>query len=299
MAITSVKIVKTSFFVDVLDVLINVALAIVSGSAVMLAEALQGGADLLTSALLWIGVSRSRRRADRGHRFGYGREVYFWSLISTILMVFVAATVTLQKAWYHLVNPQELSYTAVNMLVLLVALATNAYAFSLSYRRLKQATHEDSIAQAFLDSTLVEIKTTFVLDLMGSASALFGFVALGLYLVTGDSRFDGLGALMIGGSIVALGVLLIFDIKDLLIGRGVEEDVEQEIKIAAEGVEGVVRVRRVRTMYVGPESLFVALDVIFGRLKTPAKIEAIIDDIKQEIQAKVPTAHHIQIELET
>lgn len=299
MPISSDRVVKTSFWVDVTDVLINVILAVVSGSAVMLAKSLQGGADLLTSAFLWIGVARSRRRADRGHRFGYGREVYFWSLLSTLLMVFLAATVTLDHAWYHLVNPQELSYTFVNMLVLLVALGTNAYAFSLSYRRLKQATHEDSIVQAFLDSTLIEIKTTFVLDLMGSASSVFGFISLGLYLLTGDSRFDGLGALMIGGSIVVLGVLLIFDVKDLLIGRGVDADVEQDIKTAAEAVEGVVRVRRVRTMYVGAENLFVALDITFGRLKSPKKIDGIIDDIKKEVRAKVPTARHIQIELET
>ena len=45
---------------------------------------------------------------------------------------------------------------------------------------------------------MVETKTTFTLDLMGTSASFLGMVALGIYAVTGDLRFDGLGAMAIG-----------------------------------------------------------------------------------------------------
>lgn len=299
MAISASKVVKTSFWVDVSDFVINLILAIMSGSAVMLAEALQGAADLLNTGFLWIGLRRSHRRADREHRFGYGREIYFWSLMSALVMLVVTATITFYHGWKHLTVPQDLAYTIPNLLVLAVAMGTNGYALGLSWRRLAEHTHETSIIEAFLTSSLIETKTTLVLDLMGSASAAFGFVSLFFYLLTGDSRFDGLGAVMIAGCIVVLAVFLIFDVKDLLIGRGADEKLESEIKKVAEAVEGVQSVRRVRTMYVGTDQLLVAIDVNFGTTHTPAKINRLIQAIKDDVQAKIPTAKHIQIELET
>lgn len=299
MAISSSRVIKTSFLVDLSDFLVNLLLAHLSGSAVMLAEALQGGADLTTSGLLWLGLKRSRRRADREHRFGYGREIYFWTLMAAVCMLIVTATVTLSRGWAHLTQPPLLGYTAPNLIVLFIALGTNGYAFSLSWRRLRQATGDASIVQAFMSSTLIETKTTFVLDLMGSASAVFGFASLALYATTGDSRFDGLGAVAIAVSIVALAVLLIFDVKDLLIGRGAAVKIEAEIKATAEAVKGVESVRRVRTMYVGSEQLLIALDINFGRAHRAAKIDHLIEKVKDKIRAAVPTARHIQIELET
>ncbi|MBL7159076.1 cation transporter [Candidatus Microgenomates bacterium] len=82
--ITSEKVVKVSFFVDITDVLINLLVAIISGSVIMLSQALQGSADLLASGLLIFGVKKSKGLADRKHPFGYGREVYFWTFLSAL-----------------------------------------------------------------------------------------------------------------------------------------------------------------------------------------------------------------------
>ena len=76
--ITSEKVIVTSFLVDVSDVLINAFVAVLSGSVVMLSQALEGGADLLASGFLLVGIKRSKRPSDRKHPYGYGRELYFW-----------------------------------------------------------------------------------------------------------------------------------------------------------------------------------------------------------------------------
>jgi len=63
--ISAEKVVTVSFLVDVSDVLINVFLTIISGSAIMLSQALQGGAGLLASGLLVVGANKSKRAPDK------------------------------------------------------------------------------------------------------------------------------------------------------------------------------------------------------------------------------------------
>jgi hypothetical protein len=60
-AISSRRVVLFSFGVDVLDVVTNLVVAVLTGSAVVFAEMAQGLADAFGSALLVIGERRSRR----------------------------------------------------------------------------------------------------------------------------------------------------------------------------------------------------------------------------------------------
>jgi len=81
--ISSRRVLLVSFIVDVFDVVSNLVVALLTGSAVVFAEMAQGLADSTGSALLVIGERRSRRPADAKHPFGYGQEAFFWSLPAT------------------------------------------------------------------------------------------------------------------------------------------------------------------------------------------------------------------------
>ena len=84
--LSDVRVVATSALVSVSDVVLNLAVALLTGSVVMLSQALQGLSDLVTSGMLYIGVKRSAREADERFQFGYGRELFFWVLIASIIM---------------------------------------------------------------------------------------------------------------------------------------------------------------------------------------------------------------------
>src|SRR5262245_27484718 len=104
--ISARRVVTTCFAVDLYDVVLNLVTAILTGSVVVLTEALQGLADLLTSGLLWVGVQRSRRRANRAHRFGYGKELFFWILMAGVSMFVLTAGFSFYFGLRRFLNPE-------------------------------------------------------------------------------------------------------------------------------------------------------------------------------------------------
>ena len=71
--------------------LAKAAVAVVTGSAAMAAEAAHSLSDTANDLFLFVAQRRSTRRPDDRHPLGYGREAYFWALIAA-LGVFVAGT---------------------------------------------------------------------------------------------------------------------------------------------------------------------------------------------------------------
>lgn len=65
---------------------LNAVVAALTGSTVMLSQALQGLSDLIAGIILYVGVRRSKRQHDERFQLGYGREIFFWVLIAGIVM---------------------------------------------------------------------------------------------------------------------------------------------------------------------------------------------------------------------
>jgi cation diffusion facilitator family transporter len=289
----------TSFAVDLTDVIFNLGVAALTGSVVMLAESLQGVADLLTSTLLLVGLQRSGKRANRNYRFGHGRELFFWVLLAGMAMFMLTAMLSIVFGVERLAHPVAIHNVILTYVALTVGVITNGYALSLSVRRLQGDHVGPSKWQHFRHSSLIETKATLVLDLLGTISALVGLIAIGLYQITGIARFDGAGSIAIGIATAILAVVLISGVKDLLVGRSATSDIEERIRKAALEIPEVQRVLDLRTMYLGSERLLVNIEVhMKGGLET-RQIEALIDDIKSRVKRRAPIVSHIQVELET
>jgi len=297
--ISDFRVVATSFLVSVSDVVLNFTVAFFTGSTVMLSQGLQGLSDLITGGILFVGVRRSKRKADHIYHFGYGRELFFWVLLAGIIMFLGTGGLSVYFGWQQFINPDPVEHVWVAFAMLVFGFSTNVYAFSLSARRLNRLEPGVSWLQQLIRSSLVETKATFFIDLLGTSAAVLGLIALTTYVLTGNPAFDGLGALAIGVSMMLVASLLIIDVRDLIIGKGVQPEVINTIITAAQSVRSVESVLDIRTMYLGSEKILVILEVHVRDGLHTDEIERVMDRVKSVVREYVPQAHHIQVEVET
>lgn len=297
--ISDIRVVGTSFLVSIADVIFNFGVALITGSTVMLAQGLQGLSDLVTGGILFLGVKRSKKGADNRFNFGYGREVFFWVLLAGILMFLGTGGLSVYFGLQQLLEPSEISNTWIALGMLVIGLAANGYAFSLSVRRLHRLRPGVNWWHELVHSSIVETKATFLIDFLGTSAAFFGLIALSTYVLTGNPAFDGIGSMVIGFSMMSVALLLILDVRDLIVGKAVEGETTQRIIGAAQSVAGVSSILDIRTMYLGSAKILVLLEVhMHDDLRTD-QIEKIIDNVKTVVQDNVPEVHHIQVEVET
>ena len=297
--ISDLRVVATSLAVSVSDVVLNLVIAIITGSTVMLSQALQGMSDLITGFVLFIGVRRSRRKASQRYQFGYGREVFFWVLIAGIVMFLGTGSASVYFGVNQVINPTSIEHVPIAFAMLIFGFITNAYAFSLSFKRLQELHHHFNIWHQLFRSSVVETKATFLIDFLGTLATLLGFTALTVFLATGNPQFDGIGSIVIGISMMTGAVLLIRDVRDLIVGKAVEPEIAQRIIGAAQSVTGVSSVLDLRTMYLGSAKILVILEVHIHNNFTTDEIEKIVDNVKEVVSENVPEVHHIQVEIET
>ena len=126
--VSSKRVIITSFFVDISDILINLVIAILSGSVIMLTEVFEGIADLASSGFLLVGYYNSRQKEDSAHPFGYGREMYFWALLSALVMFGVTATLSIYFGWRRILEPHPVHNIYLVFTILLITFFTNGYA---------------------------------------------------------------------------------------------------------------------------------------------------------------------------
>jgi cation diffusion facilitator family transporter len=297
--ISAKKVLWVSFAVDITDVVLGIGVTILSGSVVMLAEALEGAADLVSSGLLVIGLNRSKKKADLTHPFGYGREMYFWTLISALIMLLITSSLTIYFGLERVLNPHPIQNTIFAFGALIFAALTNGYALSLSLRRLLNRRKINKLWTTFYNSSLIETKSAFVLDLMGTSASLVGFTSLLLFAITGNPIFDGYGAIAIGITLGLLAILLLVAVKDFLIGKGVSMSTIEKIKTATHRIKHVNSIQDLKAIHVGPDKILINIEINVADELTTDQLEKLIDRVKDEIRKDIPDAGHIQIELES
>ncbi len=289
----------TSLVVDVVDVVTNLAVAVLTGSVVMAAEAMEGLADLSSVALLLVGTKRSQRVADHRYQFGYGKELYFWALLSAVIILFITATLSFYMGLDKFRHPEAIEHIRVAYIVLGIAVVTNSYAMLVSSRVLLAGRKFSKLPKVFFASSLLAPKTTLVLDSMGTLASVFGLINLAFYGITGDMRFDGLGAMFMGVILAFFGIVLLNGIRGLITGQSVPKPLASDIRRAALKIPGVLNVLDLRTMILGASSTLINIEVHLDDNLTTDEIETIIDKIKAEVGRAVPGYTHVQVEPET
>ena len=297
--ISDTRVVATSLAVSVSDVVLNLVVAIMTGSTVMLSQSLQGLSDLITGGILLIGVKRSKKEADTIYQFGYGREIFFWVLMAGVLMFLGTGGLSFYFGIQQFLNPHTITDVYLAVIMLVIGFSSNLYSLQLSVRRINQSKAKDSWWWQLRYSSIVETKATLLIDFLGTLAAGLGMIAILIFILTDNARFDGLGSMAIGVMMMVAAIFLIKDVRDLIVGRSVDVRLAKKITRIAQKTSGVVSVLDLRTMYLGSGKLLVIIEIHVQDGFDTDEVEKIVDDVKHLVKSSIPEVHHIQVEVET
>lgn len=268
----------------------------ITGSSSMLSEAVHSVADSGNQVLLLLGGKRSRRNASERHQFGYGRVRYLYGFIVSIVLFLVGGVFAVYEGTHKIQHPETVGDSRVALGVLLVAIVLEGLSFRTAIREANHARGDHSLLAFVRDSRQPELPVILLEDAGALIGLVFALIGVTLATVTGDARWDGMGAIAIGTLLVCIAVFLAAEMSSLLVGEAAIPAEEQAIRDALVAAPLVRRLIHLRTLHVGPDELLVAAKIAVDPSSTAEQIAAGIDAAELALRERVPSAKYVFLE---
>lgn len=308
MRVGSKKAVYAALFGNLGIAITKFIAASLTGSAAMWAESYHSASDTFNQILILVGIKTSTKAASFQHQFGHGRELFFWSFVVATMIFGISGILSLEQGIsslyeeFHRIENSQISY-----IVLAIAFCFEANAlrvalkqFTMEIREKGEKVRFSSMVKHFKESKDPALLTVVIED----TTALFGITiaATGIFLseVTGNTAYDAIASLFIGGLLMFFAFFLAKENKGLLIGESITTKEYKKIVKSIQEIPEVNKLITLRTMHMGPEDILVGIQVnLIDNLDTD-KIESITDVIEQKIMQVIPNTNreHIFVEVE-
>jgi len=261
--------------------------AVITGSGAMFAEAVHSAADAGNQILLLYGLKRAKRPPSMDFPLGYGKEIYFWSFIVAVMLFSLGGLVALYEGVHKLQNPEPLSQPWIAVGVLVFALLAEGGSLYGCIREINKVRGEQTLWQWFRSSRQSELIVIFGEDLAALLGLGTALVAVLLTMITGDPMWDALGSCAIGALLVVVAVLLAAEVKDLLIGQGVETHVREDMQQFLEQQDEIAQVFNIVTLQMGNDVL-VAVKAQLHHVAGVHQVSQRINAVEQRFRERYP-----------
>ena len=283
---------------------IGVALAkligyFVTGATSLLAESIHSVVDSSNQILLLIGSHQSLRKPTSTHPFGYGRVHYLYAFLVSIALFSLGGLFSISKGLEKIEQPHPIESPLVGFAIIAVSAVFEGLALRTA---LHEARHFKPHRQnwfTFLKQTKSVNHVVLALEDMAALTGLsIATIGILVSLLTGNPVWDGVSTLAIGVLLIAVAIFLGREVASLLIGEAADAATETKIRQIVLEVEDVERIINLKTVYIGPSDLFVAMKVAVDGDDNSRRIAMAIDRIKGQLRRAFPIIHRVYIEPE-
>ncbi len=268
----------------------------ITGSTSMLSEAIHSVADAFNQVLLLIGSKRSRRVADDKYQFGYGRVRYVYGFMVAIVLFMVGGIYSFYEGLHKWNHPEPVKDFWIAIVVLLVAIVLESLSFRTAIIETNKVRGSRSFAKFVKDARQPELPVILLEDFGALVGLNFALIGVSAAVITGDGRWDGLGAMAIGSLLIVIAIILVREMAGMLVGESALPEEYDAVYAALTSAPLVDRVIHLRTLHVGPDALLVGAKIAITQTDSAEEIAKGIDEAERLLRIAVPSAQYVFLE---
>jgi cation diffusion facilitator family transporter len=293
---SSKSVILAAFLANMFIALVKFAVAIITRSAAMLAEAIHSLADTFNQVLLLVGIKKGQRQPDSLHPFGFSGELYFWSFIVAIILFTAGAVFSIYEGIHKLIHPSPIENITLAFAVLIFAIAAEGIAFSNALRKVNLERAGEKIFSYLRKTKKSELIVVFMEDLAAISGLICALALITLQHFTHILIFDGMASIIIGLILTAVAFFLGNEIRSLLLGESADPSLIKKISAIFEAEESINRIIHIKSLQLGPEDILISVKLEFNDHLNAKEICTIINSIEKDIRVKYPDVKKIFIE---
>ena len=238
---------SVNFFIGVIKSFV----AFITSSSAMFSEAVHSFVDSFNQFLLWFGIKQTKKSNPKLYPFGRGREEYFWTLVVAVLIFTVGGLVSLEHGIEALSHPKELDNLYISITILSISILLETYVLIKAVKKLRGNKDKKSILKLLKESNDGPLIAIVVEDFAATLGLIFALVGTLLTYFTNNSIYDAISAISIGILLMVSGIFLGYEMKHLITGETVNEDVYKVVENALLNEDKVKKVISVKIVSIG------------------------------------------------
>jgi cation diffusion facilitator family transporter len=267
-----------------------------TGSSAMLSEGIHSVVDTGNQLLLLLGIRLSKKPADDSHPFGYGQELYFWTLIVALFIFAIGGGMSIYEGITHIRHPEPLSDPLWSYAVLGLAVVFEGYSWNIALQEFLASKNEANIWTAIRASKDPTIFTILYEDTAALIGLLVAFIGVFSGHLLGNIYLDGVASIVIGVILCGVALLLATESKGLLIGEGANPETVASIKKITNEDPAVQRVIKVLTLHLGPQEVLLNLEIEFIEDLETEELASAVERLETSINSRHSEVQNIFIE---
>lgn len=256
---------------NILITALKLAVAMLSGSISILADAFNNLSDAATSVIMLVGFRVAAKPADEEHPFGHGRAEYLAGLFIAATMITVGGKL-LWESVEKIIRPEEMVAGYMTLMFLGVSVAIKL-SLAMFYRYAARKINSEAIGAAALDSFTDCLATGVVI------------ISIVLWIKFGVN-IDGGAGVFVSAFILRAGFTSLKEILNPLLGDRPNQELLDGIKKNVMNAPEVLGVHDLIVHSYGAKQIFVTMHVEMPATLKLLEAHEIVDRLERKLQSQ-------------
>lgn len=248
---------------------VKLAASIISGSVSIITDAVNNLTDALSSVLVLVGYHIASKPADKEHPYGHARMEYISSLLIAVIVTFLGFEFFRESAGSLINGKSNAKFSAAALVILLSSVLVKA-ALAVYYK----------ITAKKIGSSVLEASAADSIgDILSTSAVILGMILTPILGAWCDSALG----IAISLYILAMGVKLIWESADSLIGKAPDIQFVSELSQKVLSYKGVLGIHDLVVHTYGAGKCFVSVHVEVDADGDITDAHDMIDNIENEL----------------